>query len=399
MEKKEFSSLFKDLITHLYDYAVLETHPLIEVITLPRSFHGSRGEYIRQMILEEVERFKPAGKDHSLHDIEWRPYNILNKRYVEGASLRELSGALSLSERQLRRDNSRAVQALAGRIWDKLVASGAIKRMTADDDRDDLLAFDVNVEVLILNEVIDGIMSVFEKRIQAEGYSITLEKGTDPIRVLADRIITRQILISLVSYCLNFSPQLEIELRTDATAQKAVVAIQSALVDPWRQEDKDDYADLLEAALKWSRIMDAVIHEKHPDDGQLGFIELAFSLPLAEQALILVVDDQQPTHQMFLRFLSRTDYQIIGITDPSKTLSMARQLKPALITLDVMMPQVDGWEILQALKTDRDTKNIPVLVCSAWEEPALAKSLGASGFLKKPIRQRDLLSVLEQLNL
>jgi CheY-like chemotaxis protein len=112
-----------------------------------------------------------------------------------------------------------------------------------------------------------------------------------------------------------------------------------------------------------------------------------------------VVDDQKPTQQMFQRFLSHSAYQVVGTTDPREAISLATQLKPSLITLDVMMPKVDGWEILQALKTDIQTKDIPILVCSAWEEPEFAQSLGAAGFLKKPVRQRDLLSALEKLNL
>jgi CheY-like chemotaxis protein len=131
----------------------------------------------------------------------------------------------------------------------------------------------------------------------------------------------------------------------------------------------------------------------------MGVIELIFRLPLAEQRVILVVDDQKPTHQMFQRFMSRTSYRIVGATSSEEALTLARQLQPSLITLDVMIPKVDGWEILQALKTDTTTREIPVLVCSAWAEPELAQSLGAAGFLKKPVTQRDLFAALRRLNL
>jgi CheY-like chemotaxis protein len=78
---------------------------------------------------------------------------------------------------------------------------------------------------------------------------------------------------------------------------------------------------------------------------------------------------------------------------------MARSLQPQAIALDAMMPDVDGWEILQALQADPATRHIPVLVCSVWEEPQLAFSLGAAGFLKKPITQRELLAALQRLGL
>jgi CheY-like chemotaxis protein len=102
---------------------------------------------------------------------------------------------------------------------------------------------------------------------------------------------------------------------------------------------------------------------------------------------------------MFERYLSRTGLQVVGNTNPEQTLQLAAQLQPDLIILDVMMPRLDGWEVLQSLQSNPATKNIPVLVCSAWDEPDLAYSLGAAAFLKKPLLQRNLLDVLYQLNL
>jgi CheY-like chemotaxis protein len=206
-------------------------------------------------------------------------------------------------------------------------------------------------------------------------------------------------LISLLSYPLNFSCQPEIQLRYGAQGQQAVIHIQAWICDPWSWEDEQSQADMLQAAHFWGQQIGATITVRHPQEGQTGEIVLEMNLPLAEQPAILVVDDQKPTQQMFQRFLSRKPYQVIGITEPEQVLSMARQLQPALITLDVMMPKVDGWEILQALQADEQTRTIPVLVCSAWEEPELAKSLGAAAFLKKPVRQQELLEALEGLGL
>ena len=64
-----------------------------------------------------------------------------------------------------------------------------------------------------------------------------------------------------------------------------------------------------------------------------------------------------------------------------------------------MMPLVDGWEILQSLRSNAQTNQIPIIVCSAWEASDLARSLGAVNFLKKPITQHDLLEALEQTGL
>ncbi len=399
MEQKEFNSLFRDLILHLYDFTVLETHLLIGVINVPEDYSGSKGEFIRKLIVDEIERFKPTDKDESLTAIEWRSYNILYKRYVEGISLRELSQMLSISERQLRRDNSRALQALSGRIWDKLFASDENQFTPDDDQQDTPQTFEVNLEKLDLSEITFGVATVLQKRIISEGLALSVENEVSPIHVMADRVIIRQILISLISYFLNFSCEGEIAVCSDIIGTNANIVIHSKLNEPWSGELRKEHADLLESALYWCQQLQASIAESYPPQGDTGIIELTFSLPIAKQAVILVVDDQKPTQQMFRRYLNRTAYEVVGITDSAEALANARQLKPKLITLDVMMPKVDGWEILQALKTDPETKDIPVLVCSAWEEPELANSLGAVGFLKKPVRQGDLLQMLNRLNL
>ena len=76
---------------------------------------------------------------------------------------------------------------------------------------------------------------------------------------------------------------------------------------------------------------------------------------------------------------------------------LAREVLPAAITLDIMMPNQDGWEILQALKSDPATRSIPVIICSVLEDPELAHSLGAAAYLQKPISQAALLDVLGEL--
>lgn len=399
MEQKEFNSLFRDLISHLYDFTVLETHLLVDVINVPKGYRGSKGEYIRELIIDEIERFKPGDKEESLTAIEWRSYNILYHRYVDGVSLRELSQMLSLSERQLRRDNSRALQALSGRIWEKLIALNKNLQSSIDEQQVALQTFDTHLEMLDLNEILDGVSVILRNRIEAEGFFLKVVNEISPIHVMADRVVTRQILISLISYFLNFSCDEDISCCSDIIGTNAIVVIQSALAEPWSGEVRNDHADILESTFYWSQRMQAAISETHPLEGETGILELTFSLPIAKQAIVLVVDDQKPTQQMFKRYLNRTAYQVVGVTDPSEAMATARQLKPNLITLDVMMPKVDGWEILQALKTDPETMDIPVLVCSAWEEPELANSLGAVGFLKKPVRQSDLLQMLNHLDL
>ena len=128
-----------------------------------------------------------------------------------------------------------------------------------------------------------------------------------------------------------------------------------------------------------------------------GTCHLSLTMPQADQAIVLVIDDQEPAIRLFRRYLDRAEIRVVGLREPEQALSVARRLQPRAITLDVMMPSMDGWEILQSLQADPETSHIPVVVCSVWDEPELASSLGAFAFLKKPVTQRDLLRVLADL--
>lgn len=119
--------------------------------------------------------------------------------------------------------------------------------------------------------------------------------------------------------------------------------------------------------------------------------------PEPGQKVVLCVDDDEGVIMLFRRYLSKQGYYVIGLTDGRATLDTARTHRPFAITLDVMMPGKDGWEIIQELKSHPDTHDIPVIICSIISDHERGISLGASSYLVKPILESDLLSALERL--
>jgi CheY-like chemotaxis protein len=75
---------------------------------------------------------------------------------------------------------------------------------------------------------------------------------------------------------------------------------------------------------------------------------------------------------------------------------MARELDPVAITLDILLPEIDGWEVLNRLKADEATRNIPVVMVSVVDNPALGRALGAVDYFVKPVDAKSLLSRLSQ---
>ena len=113
--------------------------------------------------------------------------------------------------------------------------------------------------------------------------------------------------------------------------------------------------------------------------------------------VLLAIEDNEGIVRVFQGYLATYGYVVMGATSGDEALRLAREVSPIAITLDIMMPTQDGWEILQVLKSDPVTRSIPVIICSVLEDPQLARSLGAVAYLQKPISQADLLDVLSRL--
>jgi signal transduction histidine kinase/DNA-binding response OmpR family regulator len=114
-------------------------------------------------------------------------------------------------------------------------------------------------------------------------------------------------------------------------------------------------------------------------------------------SLVLVVDDDPAARDLMTRTLTKQGYRVAGASTGEQALRLARELRPVAITLDVMMPGVDGWQVLSRLKDDPSTFAIPVLMCTILRDDSIAYALGASEFLTKPVDRDRLLRTLEKL--
>lgn len=113
---------------------------------------------------------------------------------------------------------------------------------------------------------------------------------------------------------------------------------------------------------------------------------------------ILCVDDDPQIISLYERYLTPQGYQVIGLTDPTKVKEMVLEHQPFAITLDIMMPGRNGWDVITELKADPATHTYPVIICSILEETDRGFSLGAADYLVKPLMQEDLLNALQRLN-
>jgi len=114
---------------------------------------------------------------------------------------------------------------------------------------------------------------------------------------------------------------------------------------------------------------------------------------------VLVIDDDNNAQDLMKKFLTKQGYTIIQAFSGKDGIVLANQHQPNLITLDVMMPEMDGWEVLAELQNNDSTKNIPVIMLSMADEPDIGYSLGATDYLTKPINWSRLSDVLSKYHI
>ncbi|HSQ79585.1 MAG TPA: response regulator [Casimicrobiaceae bacterium] len=113
---------------------------------------------------------------------------------------------------------------------------------------------------------------------------------------------------------------------------------------------------------------------------------------------ILVVDDDQTVREILERYLTREGFSVVTAGSGLDGLRLAREIQPAAITLDVMMPDVDGWTVLAAIKGDPMLADIPVILVTIVDEKSRGYSLGATDYMVKPIDRDRLVGVLRNIS-
>jgi len=118
--------------------------------------------------------------------------------------------------------------------------------------------------------------------------------------------------------------------------------------------------------------------------------------PSAEGRTVLVIDDDPNVRELMRRFLAKEGFAVVEASNGNDGFAKARDLRPCVVTLDVMMPESDGWSILARMKADPVTADIPVVMLTIVDDHGRGYSLGAADYLTKPIDWNRLGAILRK---
>lgn len=390
-------------LTHLYDSVYLQRSPLMAGLmarTGERIAPGQGAKALRQMLLEAIDELAPGG-NVPLRSEERRGYTVLRGRYVDQRPMDDLADLLGISPRQLRRELRAGLEAvtdiMARRLqWVYPGPSGAAEVELPDDDL-------VSAEIGELCSETGAVNLCVEVR-DVEALVLPLAREADVVLrecgvpesvvVRANRVVLRQVLLGVYTWVVRHCPGCTIGSRVERiSASEAVfeLHLRGKMCRDLQQPTPEEVAPprlvhVLQGRFDWLAA---------PDNGAV----CRLTLPGMPMRAVLLIDDNRSIHHLFRRYLTGLPYQLLSAYDAPGGLALARSDQPDAIIVDIMMPDQDGWELLAALKDLDTTRDTPILVCSVLDQEALAISLSASGYLKKPVTQNALLTALEELGL
>ncbi|MCD4687336.1 MAG: response regulator, partial [Anaerolineae bacterium] len=281
-------------------------------------------------------------------------------------------------------------------------------------------------------DLLDGLLQEFEPQARAKGLSLVRGySALPPLYVDPNRV--HQIFCNLLSNAIKFTTHGVVIVRgyLDATRQQVVISItdtgpgiapedQERIFETFQQADgtlsRNHEGTGLGLAI--TRLL-ADLH-----GGSMWFESIVgqgssfhVSLPIAPDAdllpvagapvieprikshgpLILVIDDDPEAIEVLQDQLEPRKYRVYGACDVNAGLRLAHELKPSLIILDVKMPAMNGWRVLETLRSDPITTRTPVLISSVVEAADTAHNVGADGFLPKPVQPQALIEYLNRL--
>ncbi|HEY9076706.1 MAG TPA: response regulator [Anaerolineaceae bacterium] len=400
LDYEQFTRWVHETLGRLYDSAFLQNHPLTRILTSSDGNHSqTRSQEMRRILLGAIETLRPkAGIPAQSPD--WRLYRILELRFIEGLAPVDVMLQLNLAKSQFYRDQAKVLDLIVNRLWQQVTKKDIDPRSVLPDTSNqnlsaetDRLQQNTKWEILNLVDVIRETEHLTSPLARQKNVNVIYQFSGSEIYLLADRIMLRQIIINMLGYAIsitqnrlvNFSAhqgkgRIDLELLTGTTAGFSPVIPRQGITGIHQLDICENLMALLHGSIAYAQNNETWI-------ASLTWFK-------SQERILLVVDDHSELADLYHRYLIGTGWQLTHAPTSADARRFIQNTKPDLVLLDIMLPGEDGWEFLESMKANENTRDIPVIICSVVGEPALAASLGASGCLAKPISQQMLLQAL-----
>jgi CheY-like chemotaxis protein len=402
LTQESFGDCVKDALKNLFDVAHLQTHPLTRMLAQEDIQQNIASQRVREILIRSVEAIRPA---ESITDdsLEWLSYRVLVLTYLECLSISSVCDELGLGRTSYYKYRNKGLDAVVSILWQQHEGSikSSIKNVTLGEE--DVHAESARAEAIRIARAsrcqpvdLDELLHSVEQIVAgvARQREITLAvHAPDALPVLyADPAMLRQAVLNILTDALQSTATdlltFEVQSQNQDTLWKLGILNKSILVALNSSEETGLSVGRGLLEVYGGRLWIQACQESN--------FELCFTIPIRHQPALLIIDDDENTTALYHRYLGQW-YSVWVASSARTAWEHLSTVTPDLVILDVLMPEQDGWDVLQRLKTMPETRVIPVLVCSVLSQPSLALTLGAAEVLQKPFDQETLLRSVRQI--
>jgi CheY-like chemotaxis protein len=364
---------------------------------------------LRQILTDTIASLEPK-PDVPSHCRAWRIYDLLFCRYVQQLSAKVVSDQLGISSRHLRREQRSALEALAYRLQETHLGGEELDRALASRSepqrssgttldagsslREELawLRDSVTEEPTDLHNIMPGVLDLVKPLSDNYAAQLEVELAPNLPPLAVHPVALNQLLLNLLSVAISWTSGGSITVAAEAQEWEVVITTLGDRLRAGTSPLSESDIQSLEMANELAEFSGSRL--THEREGNVFSARLA--LPAFEQLPVLAIDDNADTLRLLKHYTVGTRYHFYGTRNPDDAVSLAESYRPQVIALDVMMPQVDGWQVLGRLQQHPATRDTPIIVCTILAQEELALSLGAAAFLRKPVSQKDFLAALDE---
>jgi signal transduction histidine kinase len=277
-----------------------------------------------------------------------------------------------------------------------------------------------------VGSALDYSLTMVRERATQHAITITVKVADGVDTVVADELRFKQVVLNLLSNAVKFTPDggsVSVRAYPDGTDLVVTVADTGVGVPPEDQErifesfqqgrrgaPKEEGTGL---GLTLSRRIVGLFGgrmwlESTPGVGSTFGFSIADVLERTDEVaspehgglpVVVLVDDDRASLDLLSAYLDGSPTQVMRVRDGFEALELVRKVLPAAVVLEIELPQLDGWEVLAALKADPSTVAIPVIIASAVDDRPRGLALGADEYLRKPISRDELVDALRHVGL
>lgn len=386
-------------LAHLDDPVRLENHPLAQRLRAgPRTAGMSRGQALRSVLRLAIASLDPGTVEpHS--ELQARAFQVLYRYAVARHGMMAIADSLGISLRQAYRELDHGIAALDRVVSPEFqpateptpeasLSPGAARRASVLPER----SVAPGAEVVLMDEVLQSALVSVQPLAARHEVQLSTEVQGDGIRCLTNRALLRQVLVNLLSHVIGTRGVASVSASLYIADGKR--ASLSLVGRPCLTDEPLEPGNPYMVAGELAERLGMALSRHLADDGH---VLILLSVPLYQEHTVLLVDDNEGLVSLFRRYLRRQPYRVETVTSYREALAALGSLQPDAVILDVMLPDGDGWELLQAIRQRWGKAQPRVIVCSVIHDPLLAEALGADAYLRKPVSRGALLDALEGL--